>query len=265
MAGFCVRRGSEEAPPWFFRQRLLGFLTLLFLVLARSASAGVLVRERTDDGGNRGRDYLQTVRSDDSSSQWNVIRLNVSIAELFGWQRPDDSRTRDRGNLFTSNNNKYYNYGNYGNDRRGSTSTGVADKGKYDEALMKHYLNSLDDENTLKTLLKDPPVKTLDSFPTERPTYVRRRIVIPVGLIMFLLSSCLYGCARVFGRKEEQQEEVRERPQVLLRLLVPVERPPAAEDETETQDQDTEAPPTYSDALKSEPPPAYSEVCTKET
>lgn len=263
MAGFCVRRGSEEAPPWFFRQRLLGFLTLLFLVLARSASAGVLVRERTDDGGNRGRDYLRTVSRGDSSNQWNVIRLNVSIAELFGWQRPDGSRTRDPGNLFTSNDNKYYD-GNYGNDRRGSTSTGVADKGKYDEALMKHYLNSLDDENTLKTLLKDPPVKTLDSFPTERPTYVRRRIVIPVGLIMFLLSSCLYGCARVFGRKEEQQE-VRERPQVLLRLLVPVERPPAAEDETETQDQDTEAPPTYSDALKSEPPPAYSEVCTKET
>lgn len=263
MAGFCVRRGSEEAPPWFFRQRLLGFLTLLFLALARSASAGVLVRERTDDGGNRGRDYLRTVSRGDSSNQWNVIRLNVSIAELFGWQRPDGSRTRDPGNLFTSNDNKYYD-GNYGNDRRGSTSTGVADKGKYDEALMKHYLNSLDDENTLKTLLKDPPVKTLDSFPTERPTYVRRRIVIPVGLIMFLLSSCLYGCARVFGRKEEQQE-VRERPQVLLRLLVPVERPPAAEDETETQDQDTEAPPTYSDALKSEPPPAYSEVCTKET
>lgn len=283
MAGFVVRSGSEEVSRWCFWPRFLDILILLLLVLAHSTSAGVLGRERTADTDTRLMGYFETISSDDISNHFKHMLLNISYTDIFGRARPNDSHTRDRGNKNDFNNNNYYNHGNYGNVRHGSTSTGVADRGRVDDshALLQNDINSLYDEQTLrdlyndqtlktlyddqslrtlyddqslKTLFDDPPVKNLNSFPNVRPTYIRKTIVIPLGLIMTLLSACFCGCLRGCV---SQEDEVRERSLVLMTLV--------AEDDPEAKGQDTDAPPTYTDFLKAESPPSYSEVFTEAT
>ncbi|XP_047481256.1 uncharacterized protein LOC125033630 [Penaeus chinensis] len=224
MASFVVRSGSEEAPRWCFRPRFLGFLTLLLLVLARSTSAGVVGRERTADTDTRLMEYFATINSDVISSHFKHMLFNISYPDILERARPINSR--DRANPHTFNNTNYYNHGNYGNGSHESTSTSVTDRGRVDGsgALLQNDINSLYAEQTLKTLI--------------------------VFLYLILLSVCFCGCLCGCAG---QEHEVRERRQVLLGT-------PAAEDDPEAKDKDKDAPPTYTDILKAESPPSYSEV-----